>query len=139
MTTRTIKLIAFIVLLVHGIGHFQGVAAGFGLKINNAAPAQSWLLKGLNAKTNQTICLILFMLTGVFGVLTALSFKDILFAQAVWQKLAIVTAFLSTLCLLVFPNGFAMFFNKAGAIAVNLFIFYSILFSQNYPQVLFED
>jgi hypothetical protein len=47
MTTKTIKLIAFIALLVHGIGHFQGVAAGLGLKINNAVPAQSWLLKSI--------------------------------------------------------------------------------------------
>jgi len=37
MTPKSIKLIAFIILLVHGIGHFQGVVAAFGVKINNAA------------------------------------------------------------------------------------------------------
>ena len=139
MTTRTIKLIAFIALLVHGIGHFQGVVAGLGIKINNAVPAQSLVLKGLSVKTNQAVCLVLYLFTGIFGILTALSFKEIMFSQTIWQDLAIVTAILSTLCLFVFPNGFAMFFNKAGAIAVNLLIYYSILFSQNYPQVLFED
>ncbi len=138
MTTKTIKLIAFIALLVHGIGHFQGVAAGFGLKINNAAPAQSWLLKGFSLPANKTICLILFLLTGVIGILTAFGFKGIIISD-VWQSLAIVTAILSTICLIVYPNGFAMFFNKAGAVAVNLIIYYSIVFNQHWPSVLFED
>ena len=52
MTTKTVKLIAFIVLLVHGIGHFQGVAAGLGLKINSSSPAQSWLLKSFSDHFN---------------------------------------------------------------------------------------
>jgi hypothetical protein len=82
--------------------------------------------------------LILFLLTGIAGIITALSFKGIILAD-IWQSLAVVTAALSTLALILFPNGFAMFFNKVGAIAVNLFIYYSIVFSQNWPSVLFED
>jgi hypothetical protein len=138
MTTKTIKLITFIALLVHGIGHFQGVAAGLGLKINNAVPAQSWLLKSFGTSINNTVCLILFLLTGIAGIITALSFKGIIIAD-MWQSLAVVTAVLSTLALILFPNGFAMFFNKVGAIVVNLFIYYSIVFSQNWPSELFED
>ena len=138
MTTKTVKLIAFIALLVHGIGHFQGVAAAVGLKINNATPAHSWLLKSFSTQFNNTVCFILFLVTGIVGIATALSFKGILVAD-LWQALAIVTAVLSTLCLIIFPNGFAMFFNKVGAIAVNLIIYYSLVFSQNWPAVLFED
>lgn len=138
MTTKTIKLIAFITLLVHGIGHFQGVAAGLGLKINNSSPAQSWLFKGFSLQLNKSICLIMFFITGVLGILTALGFNGKMFPD-VWQTLAIATAILSTICLVVFPNGFAMFFNKIGAITVNLFIYYSIVFSQHWPAVLFED
>lgn len=139
MTTKTIKLIVFIALLVHGIGHFQGVAAGLGLKINKAVPGQSWMLKGLNSGTNRIICLSMFLLTGIMGILTALSFRDIMLAHSAWQSLATVTAILSTICLVVFPNGFAMFFNKVGAIGVNLVIYYSIVFGQQWPEVLFED
>ena len=138
MTTKTIKLTVFIVLLVHGIGHFQGVAAALGVKINNTNPAQSWLLKGLGSHANKIICLIMFFLTGVLGIVTALSFKGILLAN-IWQILAVATAILSTICFLLFPNGFAMFFNKIGAIGVNLIIYYSIVFSQNWPAVIFED
>ena len=138
MTTKTIKLIAFIALLVHGIGHFQGVAAGLGIRINSANPAQSWLLKGSNQKINRTICIVLFLLTGVIGIITAFSFRGIFLAEA-WQMLALFTAVFSTLCLILYPNSFAMFFNKVGAIGMNLIIYYSIAFNQNWPAVLFED
>ena len=138
MTIKTVKLIAFIALLVHGIGHFQGVAAGLGLKINNASPANSWLLKSLSDNINKTICLVLFLITGTLGILAALSFKGILIPD-VWQTVAVFTAILSTICLVVFPNGFAFFFNKAGAIAVNLIIYYSIAFSQHWPELLFSE
>lgn len=138
MTTKAVKLIAFITLLVHGIGHFQGVAAGLGLKINNALPAQSWLLKDFNENLNKAICLVLFFLTGAIGILTALIFKGVLMPDA-WQTFAIITAILSTICLVVFPNGLALFFNKAGAITVNLLIYYSIFFGQHWPEVLFNE
>lgn len=138
MTTKTVKLIAFIALLVHGIGHFQGVAAGLGLKINNSSPSQSWLLKSMSENLNKTICLVLCFITGAIGIITALSFKGVFIAEA-WQTLAVITAILSTVCLLSFPNAFAMFFNKVGAIAVNLLIYYSIVFSQHWPDVLFNE
>ena len=139
MTTKTVKLIAFILLLVHGIGHLQGLVASFGVKINNSNARISWLLKNLGDSLNSKICLILFLLTAVFGILTALSFKGILISVSLWQSFAIFTAISSTLCLVLFPNGFAMFFNKVGAITVNLIIYYSIVFNQNWPSVLFED
>jgi hypothetical protein len=138
MTTKTVKLIAFIVLLVHGIGHFQGVATGLGVKINTGNPAQSWLLKGANEKLNSTLCLILFLITGVLGIITALSFKGVFLAEA-WQILSLITAVFSTFCLILYPNSFAMLFNKVGAIGVNLIIYYSIAFNQNWPAALFED
>ena len=138
MTTKTVKLIAFIALLVHGIGHFQGAAAGLGLKINSSSPAQSWLLKSFSESFNKTACLIVFVITGTIGILAALSFRGVFMPDA-WQILVIITAILSTICLVTFPNGFAFFFNKAGAIAINLIICYSIVFSQHWPEVLFNE
>ena len=89
--------------------------------------------------TNRVICLILYLAAGVFGILTALCMKDLILASASWQDLGLITAILSTLCLIIFPRALAMFFNKAGAIAVNLVIYYSILFDGHWPSVLFED
>ncbi len=125
--------------MVHGIGHFQGVVASLGVKINNSDAPTSWLLKGLGHEANRYICLVLFLITGLFGISTALSFKGIIFPVNLWQNLALITAVLSTICLVVFPNGLAMFFNKIGAISINLIIYYSVLLNNQWPSVLFED
>jgi branched-subunit amino acid transport protein AzlD len=139
MTPKTIKSLVFIALLVHGIGHFQGVIGSLGVKFNERSSSVSWLLRGLGQKTNRIICLTMYLVTGVLGILTALCLKDLILTSASWQDLALITAILSTLCLIIFPRALAMFFNKAGAIAVNLVIYYSILLNGHWPSVLFED
>lgn len=139
MTTKTIKLIAFMAMLVHGVGHFQGVVASLGVKINNSKNLTSWMLEGLGVQANKYICFGLFLITGVLGVCAALSLKSIIISDNYWQTLAVITAFFSTACLVIFPNGLAMIFNKIGAIAVNLIIFYSIFLNSNWPAALFED
>lgn len=139
MTTKTIKLIVFITLLIHGIGHLQGVVTGAGIKFHSSSSRISWLLKGWGENTNRTLCILLFLITAIAGILTALSFKGILLPPSSWQLFAIVTACISTLCLVLFPNALAMFFNKAGAIVVNLIILYSVLFNGKWPSVLFDD
>jgi hypothetical protein len=53
--------------------------------------------------------------------------------------LALLTAIFSTVALVLFPKALAMFFNIAGAVAVNLIIYYSILLNGNWPSALFED
>lgn len=139
MTTKTVKLIVFIFLLVHGIGHLQGVVASLGININNSNARVSWLVKNLGESVNAKICFGLFLVAAVSGILTALSFKGILISVSAWQILATITAIVSTFCLVLFPNGFAMFFNKIGAIGVNLFIYYSIILNQNWPAIIFEN
>ena len=139
MTIKTIKLIVFLALLVHGIGHLQGVVAGLGVKFFKSSSTDSWLLKGLGEGANRFICLILHLLTAVTGVLTALCFKDIFLQEGSWEMLALVTALCSTACLVLFPRALAMFFNKAGAVAVNLWIYYSILLNGNWPAEIFGE
>ena len=137
MSPKTIKLIAFILLLIHGIGHLQGVIASFGVKINNANATHSWLITDQNM--SKVICIILFVLTAITGITAALSLMELIIPHYLWQNLALVSAVLSTACLIIFPDGFAMFFNKVGAVVVNIIIYYSILFHQKWPSVLFED
>ncbi|MFC1730048.1 hypothetical protein ACFL6I_06895 [candidate division KSB1 bacterium] len=138
MTTKTVKLLVFITLLVHGIGHLQGVIGSLGVKLNSSNYV-SWLLKGLGETPNRNICLLLYLITAVMGILTALSFYSNLISYSSWPILALITAFTSTACLVLFPNALAMFFNKAGAVVVNLIIFYSILFNGNWPAAIFEE
>lgn len=138
MTPKNIKLIVFIVLLVHGIGHIQGIISSFGIKFTANTSAVSWLLKSLGDKTNSLICLILYAASAVFGILCALALYQILGGMN-WQTLAIITAIFSSLTLILFPNALALFFNKIGAISVNLLIYYSIVFNGQWPVSIFED
>lgn len=139
MTTKTIKLLVLIALLVHGIGHFQGVIASLGVKFNDKSNYISWLLKGQGQNVNKILCLGLYLGAAILGILAALSFKGILLPVSCWETLSLITAIVSTSGLILFPNALAMFFNKIGAIVVNLAIYYSILFNGNWPSVIFED
>ena len=127
MNTKTLRTIVFFALLVHGIGHIQGVVGALGVKFKESSSSVSWLLKDLGIKTNTALCLILYLAAAVLGILTALSLKGIIFPQGSWPLLALLTAILSTLCLVLFPRALAMFFNYAGAVGVNLIIYYLLI------------
>ena len=139
MSANSVKLIAFLALLVHGVGHLQGVVSSSGVKFRTSTSNTSWLLKRLDVKWNKLICLLLYLAASVFGIFAALSFRGVLGPDSQWTSLAIACAIFSSLGLVFFPKALALFFNKAGAIAVNLFIFYSILFNGNWPSAIFED
>ena len=139
MTTKTVRLIVFLTLLIHGIGHLQGVISGLGVKFREKSTTRSWLMKGSSDKVNRITCLILYLGAALFGIMAALSFKDLLLPHHLWQTFALITAFLSTLCLVLFPSALAMFFNIIGAIAVNLIIYYSILFNGAFPSAAFNE
>lgn len=139
MSTSAVKLVAFLVLLVHGIGHLQGVVSGSGIKFRTSTSNASWLLKSLSVKWNRLICLVLYSAASVFGILAALGLRGVLGTESPWTAMALTCAIFSTLGLVLFPKALAMLFNKVGAIAVNLIIFYSILFNGNWPSVIFED
>ena len=139
MTTKTVKLLVFLALLIHGIGHLQGVVSGLGVKFNETSSKKSWLLKGNSNHVNRITCLILYMGAALFGIMAALGFKDFLLPHSIWQLFALISAIISSFCLILFPNALAMFFNKIGAIVVNLIIFYSILFHGAFPSAAFND
>ena len=139
MSPRSVKLIAFLVLLVHGVGHLQGVVSSSGIKYRSSSSNISWLLKGVAEKWNKLICLILYLAAAVLGIFAALGLRGVLGPESGWTSCALAAAVFSTLGLAMFPKALAMFFNKAGAIAVNLIIFYSILFNGNWPAVIFGD
>jgi len=139
MSANSVKLIAFLALLVHGIGHLQGAISSSGVKFRTSTSNSSWLLKGVDEKWNKLICLVLYLAASVLGIFAALSLRGVLGPESQWTSLAMVCAIFSTLGLVLFPKALAMFFNKVGAIAVNLIIFYSILFNGSWPSAIFED
>jgi len=140
MNPQSIRTLAFIILLVHGIGHLQGVLAGTGIRLHGALSTNSWFFTRLvGERSSQIIAFLSFLLTAIFGISAALSFQDLVIPSQYWTILALITAFLSVFNLIFFWSGFAMFFNKIGAIAVNAIIFYSILLNNNWPAAVFNE
>ena len=140
MTAKSIRTIAFIVLLVHGIGHLQGVVTGLGFKMKKSSASYSWFFGKLLGKgLSRVLCFIFYLAAAILGICAALSFGGILLQHELWQSLALLTAIVSTAALIFFPKALAMFFNIAGAIAVNLLIYYSILFSAHWPSQVFNE
>ena len=138
MEKTTIKLLVFIVLLVHGIGHFQGVITGFGVKFKQNNSYKSWALKSFGDTINKAICIIVYAMPGLFAILAALSFYNII-EIVEWTFAAQISAMVSTIALILFPKAFAMFFNTVGAWAVNIIIIYSILLDGKWPAEIFSD
>ena len=101
MTTKTVKLLVLITLLVHGIGHVQGVIAGTGIRFNDNTSNISWLLKGLGENSNRIICIVLYLAAVIAGILAGLGFKGILVPVSTWQMFALAAAFSSTACLVL--------------------------------------
>ena len=139
MSASSVKLIAFLVLLVHGIGHLQGVVSSSGIKFRTSTSNTSWLLKGLGTRWNRIICMGLYGGASLFGMLGALGLRGVLGPAFPWPVFALLAAIFSVLGLVLFPKALAVFFNKAGAIVVNLIIFYSILFNGSWPSSIFDD
>jgi predicted permease len=134
-----LKLIGFLALLVHGVGHLQGVVTSSGIRFRTTTSNSSWLLKGLGEKWNRLVCLVLYLTAGLLGIFASLSLRGVLGPGSNWTSMALACAIFSTVGLVLFPRALVMFFNKVGAIAVNMIIFYSILFNGNWPAALFED
>ena len=139
MSTSSVKLIAFLALLVHGIGHIQGIVSSSGIKFRASTSNKSWLLKNLGEKWNRLICMMLYVAASIFGIFAAVGLRGVLGPDSPWTALALTCAIFSTLGMVLFPKALALYFNKVGAVTVNLIIFYSILFNGNWPSVIFED
>jgi hypothetical protein len=128
------KNITFIILLTHGIGHLQGVVVGLGFSITEKWNTHSWIIGN-----QRVLCLITFLLTSILGIASAISYKNRIIRFCYWECLAVTTAVVSTISIVVFPNAFAGLFHKVGAIVINILIFYSIFYSAHWPPQIFND
>lgn len=121
MSVTTLGIIIALVLFVHGIGHVMGLIPILGLASTETWHAQSWLLTGLIGDTaSRIVGFILFAAPLVGFIGAGLGLMDWLVPHDWWQTLAIVSAVISMVAIILFWNAFVMLFpNKIGAIAVN--------------------
>lgn len=137
MSDSTIRLIAAVVLIFHGVGHYMGVLAGLGIKMTARMSGESPLLEGiLGSQGIRAVCLILFALAFVGFIASGFSLLGWVVPQSLWLKLAVVSAVISMLGLVFYWNALAFFFNKFGAVLIDAAVFICLLFL-HWPQSLF--
>jgi hypothetical protein len=123
MSPQTLRIVMFIVLLAHGIGHTMGVLAALGLSTMESWSTHSWLLSGLGETVNRVLCGLLYGVSVVLFVIVSLALMDWIVPHDAWRSLAVIGAVISLVAVIVYWQGLvALVPNKIGALVVNVAI-----------------
>jgi hypothetical protein len=131
MSVTTLAFIIALVMFIHGIGHAMGLIPILGIAGTETWHAQSWLLTDLIGDVaSRIVGFVLFAAALIGFVGASLSLMDWLVPHDWWRTLAIISAVISLVAILLFWNAFVMLFpNKVGAIAVNVAVLVGLLLS----------
>jgi hypothetical protein len=142
MSTQTIRLLIAGALLLHGLGHGGAVGALIYIaksphsSAGDWKAAHSWLFPSLNPSTAMTIAIIFWILSMIGFVAAAMSFWGILVPGELWRQLALVSAVISAVGILLFLGNWPTF-NTLAAQAMNLAVLVTQLWTHWPPQEMF--
>ena len=131
MSDQTLRLIAGVVLLAHGLGHggalgaFIWIRARPGTDTGGWRAARSWLLPDLAPDTAMLIASACWIVALVGFVLAAVSFSGLAFPDA-WRPLAVGCAIVSLAGIGLFAGTWPLF-NTVAAVAVNVAVLVAVL------------
>ena len=126
MSTQIVRLLIVGALLVHGSGHLLG----FWM------PTRSWLFPNLGEPVLRIISSVFWILAAVGFLAALLGFLDVLVPSHLSRPLAVGTAFVSILALVLFW-GMWPAFNTIGAFGMNLAVLITQLWLQWPPVTMF--
>jgi hypothetical protein len=129
MSGTTLRFIIAAVLFIHGIGHFMGVMPALRLVDVKGWNSQSWLLTPLIGETASRILSAVLFLVALAGfIASALALLGWIVPHDSWRTLAVVSAVISILTIVLFWNAFvALFPNKVGALGVDIAVLVCLL------------
>jgi hypothetical protein len=123
MLPSTIRLLIAGALLLHGLGHGGALAAlayvGRGRDTGQWRPARSWLIPSLPPRSATILSSIFWVLSMVGFVAAAMSFWGLLIPADAWRALALASACVSGLGMVLFFGTWPLF-NALAALAMNL-------------------
>lgn len=142
MSGRTIRLVIAAVLLVHGLGH--GIAAGALVfmhgreeAIAGLRAAQSWLLPSLSPVAATTLATTISVLALVGFVAATMAFWGVLVPGGAWRRLAVVSAIVSTVGIVLFFGAWLPLPNTLAALGVNVAVLVALLGLHWPPRAMF--
>jgi len=120
---QTIKIVVAAVLLLHGLGHGGALGALVWIRFRPGdagawLAARSWLFPALPAGTATAMASTFWVLSLIGFVAAALSFWCILVPGDAWRQIAVVSAIVSTLGIVLFFGTWPTL-NTIAALAVN--------------------
>jgi hypothetical protein len=129
MSPTTLRIIIAAVLFIHGIGHFMGVIPGLQLANVKGWNSRSWLLTPLIGEAaSRILSIVLFMVALVGFIASALALLGWLIPHGWWRTLAIVSAVISLITVVLFWNAFVSLIpNKVGALGVDIAVLVCLL------------
>jgi hypothetical protein len=138
MSTTTLRILTGLVLIVHGIGHAMAFFPALNIFSSDKWHYRSWMLSGVLGDTVSRLLVIVLFGIGLIGFIAAgLGFFGWLVPHSAWQTLAIGSAVISLVSLVIFWNAFATLIpNKVGAIAVNIATLWVILGSGGFSETI---
>jgi len=138
MSESTIRTIMGLVYVVHGIGHIMALLPALNISSAKSWHHRSWLLSGILGDTVSRALVILLFGAAMIGFIAAgLGLLGWLVPHSAWQTLALYSAVISLVALVLFWNAFvALFPNKIGSIVVNAFTLWALLGSGTYPDMI---
>jgi hypothetical protein len=120
-----------IVFFIHGIGHIMCIMPALGMNVTPTWNSHSWLLTDLLGQRVTNVLAVIIWLLAIIGfLLAALALLGWGVPHEWWRPLAMVSAVISLIGIVLFWNAFATWFNKAGAITVDLAVLIGLLLMQ---------
>jgi hypothetical protein len=126
MSPQILRILIAGALFVHGVGH----TLGFWM------PARSWLLSGLGESTLRKISSVFWILAAVGSVAACLGFLGVLVPSNLWRQLAVGSAVVSLLGLVLFWKTWPTF-NTIGALSMNIIVLITQLWLHWPPTSMF--
>ena len=129
-------------LLLHGLGHGGALGALMwiglrpGTDTGGWLAARSWLFPSLPTPTATTVASVFWILSLLGFVAAALSFWGILVPGEAWRPLAVASAIVSVVGIVLFFGTWPMF-NTLAAMGMNVAALVALLWLHWPPQTLF--
>ena len=142
MSGTLLRAIIAAVFAFHGIGHAMGVIPALGF-VSGEASSQSWLRNWssrswlltdlLGDSVGRAICVVLYSAALVGFLVAALALLGWIVPHEWWRTLAVVSAVISLVAILLYWNALILLFpHKIGALAVNIAVLICLL-ALNWP------
>jgi hypothetical protein len=140
MSVSMIRLLIAGALLLHGLGHGGALGAlawvGRGGDAGGWRAARTWLFPSLPQRTATVVAIVFWVVSLIGFVAAAMSFWGLLIPVAAWRSLALISACVSGVGIVLFFGTWPMF-NTLAAMAMNFAVLVTQLWTRWPPFDMF--